>query len=104
LILLSTISCWFYSSYNYLQSIQGTETAYQVSAQANAARAAGKTVYSFHIGDLNFRTPNAIVEATKKAMDEGKTGYVPADVRLVSFPIGAEHSNLTCAMVEKKKH
>eukprot|EP01102_Stenamoeba_stenopodia_P009353 TRINITY_DN2755_c0_g1_i1.p1 TRINITY_DN2755_c0_g1~~TRINITY_DN2755_c0_g1_i1.p1 ORF type:complete len:748 (+),score=221.89 TRINITY_DN2755_c0_g1_i1:136-2379(+) len=57
----------------------GTETAYAVSAQANAARAAGKTVYSFHIGDLNFRTPNAIIEATKKAIDEGKTGYVPAD-------------------------
>lgn len=57
----------------------GTETAYAVSAEANAARAVGKTVYPFHIGDLNFRTPAPIVEGAKKAIDEGKTGYVPAD-------------------------
>lgn len=56
----------------------GTETAYAVSQEAAALKAAGKTIYPFHIGDLNFPTPKVVKEACKKAIDDGFTGYCPA--------------------------
>ena len=35
----------------------GTETAYAVSDEARTLAATGKKIYPFHIGDLNFATP-----------------------------------------------
>ncbi|MBS1542969.1 MAG: aminotransferase class I/II-fold pyridoxal phosphate-dependent enzyme [Bacteroidetes bacterium] len=55
----------------------GTETAFAVSEEAAAFAALGNKVYPFHLGDLNFKTPAAIVKATLKAIEEGKTGYCP---------------------------
>jgi aspartate/methionine/tyrosine aminotransferase len=55
----------------------GTETAFAVSAEAAAFAAQGHHVYPFHIGDLNFATPPNIVEASFKAIRDGKTGYCP---------------------------
>ena len=42
----------------------GTETVFAVSAEAAALAAQGKTVYPFHLGDLNIATPENIVEAS----------------------------------------
>lgn len=56
----------------------GTETAYAVALEAAKIKGSGKQVYPFHIGDLNFRTPSVVVEACKKALDDGYTGYCPA--------------------------
>lgn len=56
----------------------GTETAYAVALEAGKIRASGKKVYPFHIGDLNFKTPQAVINACKKALDDGYTGYCPA--------------------------
>lgn len=56
----------------------GTETAYAVSLEAGALKATGKTIYPFHIGDLNFRTPQVVVDACKQALDDGLHGYCPA--------------------------
>jgi aspartate/methionine/tyrosine aminotransferase len=53
----------------------GTETAFAVSAEAAAASAAGQHIYPFHIGDLNVKTPRNIVDASLRAIDDGKTGY-----------------------------
>ena len=53
----------------------GTETAFAVSAEAKAFADAGNKVYPFHLGDMNIKTPENIIEAAKKAMDAGKTGY-----------------------------
>ena len=53
----------------------GTETAFAVSAEAAAHAAKGCTVYPFHLGDMNIKTPENIIEATVKAMRDGKTGY-----------------------------
>jgi len=39
--------------------------------------AQGHHVYPFHLGDLNIPTPNNVVEASFKAIREGKTGYCP---------------------------
>lgn len=55
----------------------GTETAFAVSGEAAAHAAAGNTVYPFHLGDMNIATPANIIEATYRAMKEGKTGYCP---------------------------
>ena len=55
----------------------GTETAFAVSAEAAAFAAAGNEVYAFHLGDLNIPTPANVVEASFKAISDGKTGYCP---------------------------
>jgi len=56
----------------------GTETAFAVSADARAWADKGNTVYPFHLGDMNIRTPLNIIEAGYQAMLAGKTGYGPA--------------------------
>ena len=55
----------------------GTETAFKVSAEAAEYVKQGKKVYPFHLGDMNIKTPDNIIEATIKAMKDGKTGYCP---------------------------
>ncbi len=55
----------------------GTETVFAVSAEAAALAAQGKTVYPFHLGDLNIATPENIVEASLQAIRDGKTTYCP---------------------------
>lgn len=56
----------------------GTETAYAVAQEAGKIKAAGKKVYPFHIGDLNFPTPTVVKESCKNAIDDGFTGYCAA--------------------------
>jgi aspartate/methionine/tyrosine aminotransferase len=55
----------------------GTETVFAVSAEAAALAATGRTVYPFHLGDLDIATPEHIVEASFRAIREGKTTYCP---------------------------
>jgi aspartate/methionine/tyrosine aminotransferase len=55
----------------------GTETAFAVSAEAAALAAAGQKIYPFHLGDMNLRTPDNVIEAAYAAMKDGKTGYCP---------------------------
>jgi aspartate/methionine/tyrosine aminotransferase len=55
----------------------GSETAFAVSAEAAAFAAEGNAMYPFHLGDLNLPTPSNIVEASFKAIKDGKTGYCP---------------------------
>jgi len=55
----------------------GTETAFAVSAEAAKHLEKGNTVYPFHLGDMNIKTPDNIIEAAYKAMRDGKTGYCP---------------------------
>ena len=55
----------------------GTETVFAVSAEAAALAATGKTIYPFHLGDLNIPTAEPIVEAMNRAIRDGKTTYCP---------------------------
>ncbi|MDT8284944.1 MAG: aminotransferase class I/II-fold pyridoxal phosphate-dependent enzyme, partial [Thermovirgaceae bacterium] len=55
----------------------GTETAFAVGAEAAQLASTGTRVYPFHLGDLNIPTPDNIVEAAKRAISDGKTGYCP---------------------------
>ena len=55
----------------------GTETVFAVSAEAAALAAQGRTIYPFHLGDLNIPTADHIVEAMNEAIRDGKTTYCP---------------------------
>ena len=57
----------------------GTETAFAVSAEARSWSEKGHKVYPFHLGDINLKTPQNVVEATMKAIGDGKTGYCPSE-------------------------
>lgn len=75
----------------------GTETAFAVSAEASAFAAQGQKVYSFHLGDMNFPTPQNIVEATMRAIRDGKTCYcanagIPQLREVLADDINASHS------------
>ncbi len=56
----------------------GTETAFEVLAKAKALEAQGRSVIHLEIGEPDFDTPAHIVEAAKRALDEGYTHYGPA--------------------------
>jgi len=55
----------------------GTETAFAVSSEAAAHAGRGHRVYPFHLGDMNLPTPPNIIDATERAIADGKTGYCP---------------------------
>ena len=56
----------------------GTETAFEVLAKAKALEAQGKSIIHLHIGAPDFRTPEHIVEAGRKALKDGYHSYTPA--------------------------
>jgi len=56
----------------------GTETAFAVSGECAAFAAKGNKVYPFHLGDMNIKTPQNIIDAASKYMGAGKTGYCAA--------------------------
>ena len=54
----------------------GTETAFTVLAEAKKLEAAGHPMIYLGLGQPDFKTPQHIVDAAKKALDEGHHGYV----------------------------
>ena len=54
----------------------GTETAFSVLAEAKKLEAAGKPMIHLGLGQPDFKTPKHIVDAAKKALDDGHHGYV----------------------------
>lgn len=81
-----------------------TESAYEVLAKARALEAQGKRVIHLEIGEPDFPTPPHVVDAGKRALDDGWTKYGPtpgfqefreaiaADVsRTRGVTVGAEH-------------
>jgi aspartate aminotransferase len=55
----------------------GVESAFDVLVRARALEAKGKSVIHLEIGEPDFPTPAHIVEAAKRALDEGWTHYGP---------------------------
>src|SRR6202163_2131808 len=53
------------------------ESAFEVLVRARALEATGRSVIHLEIGEPDFPTPPHIVEAAKKALDEGWTKYGP---------------------------
>ena len=56
----------------------GTETAFEVLAEANRLAAEGRSIINLGIGQPDFATPPNIVEAGMTALREGRHGYTPA--------------------------
>lgn len=54
----------------------GGESAFDVLARARALEAQGRSIIHLEIGEPDFSTPAHIVEAAKRALDEGWTHYV----------------------------
>jgi aspartate aminotransferase len=57
----------------------GTESAFSVLAEAKKLEAQGKPMIHLGLGQPDFKTPKHIVEAAKKALDDGHHGYVLAN-------------------------
>ena len=57
----------------------GTESAFEVLARAKDLERAGHPVINLGIGQPDFRTPAHVVEAAKKALDDGEHGYTPGN-------------------------
>ncbi len=55
----------------------GVESAFEVMVKARALEATGKSVIHLEIGEPDFPTPRNVIEAGKKALDEGWTKYGP---------------------------
>ncbi|MDE3127004.1 MAG: aminotransferase class I/II-fold pyridoxal phosphate-dependent enzyme [Gemmatimonadota bacterium] len=56
----------------------GAESAFEVLAAARAREARGHDVVHFEIGQPDVQAPPHVVDATVRALREGKTGYAPA--------------------------
>ena len=54
-----------------------TESAFQILAKARALEAEGRSIIHMEIGQPDFKTPQNIIEAAYKAMNDGYTGYTP---------------------------
>ena len=57
----------------------GTESAFTVLAKANDLAANGEDIINLGIGQPDFRTPEHIVKAGIKALEDGHHGYTPAN-------------------------
>ena len=55
----------------------GVEGAFKVLARARALEAQGRDIIHLEIGEPDFDTPAHIVEAAKRALDDGITRYAP---------------------------
>ncbi len=54
----------------------GTESAFKILAEAKNLEAQGKSMIHLSLGQPDFKTPQHVVDAAKKALDEGHHGYV----------------------------
>ena len=55
----------------------GIESAFEVLVKARALEKQGRSVIHLEIGEPDFPTPPHIIEAGKRALDEGFTKYGP---------------------------
>ena len=55
----------------------GTESAYEVLAKARELEKQGKNIIHLEIGEPDFPTPAHVIDAGKRALDEGWTRYGP---------------------------
>ena len=74
----------------------GTESAFEVLAKAKKLESEGQEIINLGIGQPDFRTPQHIVEAGKKALEDGHHGYtqsvgIPKLREAVSNDINKRH-------------
>ena len=54
----------------------GTESAFKILAEAKKLEVEGKPMIHLSLGQPDFKTPQHVVDAAKKALDDGHHGYV----------------------------
>ena len=54
----------------------GTESAFEILSKAQKLASEGREIINLGIGQPDFSTPKHIVDAAKKALDDGHHGYV----------------------------
>ena len=54
----------------------GTESAFKILADAKKLEAEGKKIIHLSLGQPDFKSPKHVIDATKKALDDGHHGYV----------------------------
>jgi len=54
----------------------GTESAFKILGEAKKLESEGKEIIHLSLGQPDFKTPKHIVDAAKKALDDGHHGYV----------------------------
>jgi len=59
-------------------SLLHTESAFAIMAKAKALEAQGRSIIHLEIGQPDFKTPQNIIDAACKAMNDGYTGYSPS--------------------------
>jgi aspartate aminotransferase len=82
----------------------GIESAFDVLARARALEAQGRSVIHLEIGEPDFPSPPHVIEAAKRALDEGWTHYGPTQglpelreaiaahiARTRGIPVGPQH-------------
>ena len=57
----------------------GTESAFSILAEAKKLEAQGKEMIHLGLGQPDFKSPKHVVDAAKKAIDDGHHGYVLAN-------------------------
>jgi len=76
-----------------------TESAFQILAKAQALEAQGRHIIHMEIGQPDFKTPQNIIDAAYRAMNEGYTGYTPTPglicARKTIAEYAARHKKIT---------
>ena len=54
----------------------GTESAFKILADAKKLESEGRKIINLSLGQPDFKSPDHVVKATKKALDDGHHGYV----------------------------
>lgn len=82
----------------------GVESAFDVLVRARALEAQGKSVIHLEIGEPDFPTPQHIIDAGKRALDEGWTHYGPTQGYPELREAIAEHVSLTRGIAVGPEH
>ena len=81
-----------------------TESAFQILAKAQALEAQGRHIIHMEIGQPDFKTPQNIIDAAYRAMNEGYTGYTPTPgligARKTIAEYAARHKKITTSADE----
>jgi len=81
-----------------------TESAFAILAKAKALEAQGKSIIHLEIGQPDFKTPQNIIDAASKAMNDGYTGYSPTpgypEARETIANYAAKHKGIKTSMEE----
>ena len=85
-------------------NLLATESAFQILAKARQLEAQGRSIIHMQIGQPDFKTPQNIIDAASKAMNEGHTGYGPTpglpQAREAIANYAARHKGIKTSMDE----